>query len=70
MSRYDYRDPGEDPRYCDAHSEERDDSYTCPRCGSVSDDVMAIYRAGYWPYCSQACVEAADRFSEENQAHG
>lgn len=63
MSRYDYRDPGDDPVYCDAHSEERD-SFYCQWCGSESDDGM------YWPYCSQACVDAADRFSEENQAHG
>ena len=76
MSRYDYRDPGEDPRYCDGLSAEPGceecgrepcicgadmrDSFFCVWCGRESEDQST------YPYCSEICdIDAANDEPDE-----
>ena len=61
MSRYDYRDPGQDPAYCDGLSDPPE-SYTCGWCG-----VSYLDRAEY-PYCSTQCALEAERDDRESDA--
>lgn len=59
MSRYDYRDPGTDPTYCDRLAPEPELGYVCVYCGQwfegTDDD----------PYCSALCGRYAMMDDEE-----
>lgn len=57
MSRYDYRDPGTDPAYCNGLSIE---PLECILCGNLEDDDT------HAPYCSASCARQADGESEED----
>jgi len=72
---FDYRDPGTDPDYCDGLSTEghryADPDCECPECvpdaqelnGPEFDCVVCNNIETddtFWPYCSAACVAAAE----------
>ncbi len=60
MSRYDYRDPGQDSEYCDGLAPEIE---TCDYCGRELPHHQAHY-----PYCSHACsIDAQTDSTEDNE---
>jgi hypothetical protein len=61
MSRYDRKDPSQDPDYCDGLS----DAPICFWCGQRMDpDYDGTFT--YDPYCSQLCTIQAERDSQED----
>ena len=64
MSKYDYRDPGTDPAYCDGLATENDERLTDESTADM--DVCAwcnepYTNREYYPYCSSQCGLYAER---------
>lgn len=54
MSRYDYGDPGTDPRYCDGLDDRKVER--CETCGDDVDGDDAIWNSnGKYAFCSESC---------------
>jgi hypothetical protein len=65
MSRYDYRDPGQDPAYCDPLSDPPEsDVPNCETCGEPANE--AIWAAnGQYAFCSDKCRDDYYKALEE-----
>lgn len=60
MSKFDYRDPGTDPAYCDGLSDEPPD-FDCLVCGNIEVDNT------HFPYCSVSCERQAVEENDEDE---
>lgn len=64
MSRYDYRDPGTDPAYCDGLAPDLDEPEG-PRC--IYCGELIPWLDNNEPYCSALCACYAMRDNEDDR---